>query len=272
MQPRHAGVIATIRNLTICSLVAVLLSGCAVTTQRPWGSDATLAPGWQRVGTAAVDALSSPWTWGPALGAAACGIGKVDQEVSEWAQQETPIFGSPEQAGDASDALVRASRLTWQATGLISPSGETAGTWAWNKTKGFAVGYAALKTTEWSTSALKQSTKRTRPDASDTSSFPSGHTSGATVTATLAARNLDYLPLPPAGLTTGRIAIGAMAVGTGWARIEAGKHYPSDVLAGAALGHFIGAFLNDAFLGLAAQPTLELSPDDVFVGLTWAYE
>jgi hypothetical protein len=35
-----------------------------------------------------------------------------------------------------------------------------------------------------------------------------------------------------------------------WARVEGAKHFPSDVLAGAALGYFITAFIHDAFLGL----------------------
>ena len=34
-----------------------------------------------------------------------------------------------------------------------------------------------------------------------------------------------------------------------WARIEAGAHFPSDTLLGAALGNFVASFVNDAFLG-----------------------
>jgi hypothetical protein len=41
-----------------------------------------------------------------------------------------------------------------------------------------------------------------------------------------------------------------LASGVGWARVEAEKHYPSDVLAGAALGHFMTAFIHDAFMNL----------------------
>ncbi len=41
-----------------------------------------------------------------------------------------------------------------------------------------------------------------------------------------------------------------MTAATAWARIEAKRHYPTDVLAGAALGNFIGAFINDAFIGI----------------------
>ncbi len=41
-----------------------------------------------------------------------------------------------------------------------------------------------------------------------------------------------------------------LASGVAWARVEGQKHYPSDVLAGAALGHFLTAFIHDAFLNL----------------------
>ena len=38
----------------------------------------------------------------------------------------------------------------------------------------------------------------------------------------------------------------ALLVGVAWGRIEAGKHYPSDVLAGYALGHFLAALVDNA--------------------------
>ena len=41
-----------------------------------------------------------------------------------------------------------------------------------------------------------------------------------------------------------------LATGVGWARVEAGAHYPLDVCAGAAIGHFVSSFIHDAFLGL----------------------
>jgi membrane-associated phospholipid phosphatase len=44
-----------------------------------------------------------------------------------------------------------------------------------------------------------------------------------------------------------------------WARVEARKHYPSDVLAGAALGHFLTAFIHDAFLNLPEDGSVDFS-------------
>lgn len=258
------------RVFLLPGLLFVLLTGCTATGPRGnWGAEATLTPGWNRVGTAAADALLSPCTWGPALGAAAFRIDHLDTRISDWAREETPLFGSTDKAANASDDLRLATELAWLTTGLAAPSGETLGSATWNKVKGLGIGYAAIKGTDYATSAVKKTADRTRPDASNDLSFPSGHSSHASVAATLAGRNLDYLSLPPAGKRAGNVALGALVAGTGWARIEAGKHYPSDVLAGAALGHFLGAFINDAFLGIDAQPIVELSRTDLFFGLTW---
>jgi hypothetical protein len=40
-----------------------------------------------------------------------------------------------------------------------------------------------------------------------------------------------------------------LKIGTSWARIEAGWHYPADTLFSMALGNFIASFVNDAFMG-----------------------
>jgi len=65
------------------------------------------------------------------------------------------------------------------------------------------------------------------------------------------------------------IGFGVIAAGTAWARVEGGVHYPSDVLAGMALGHFVAAFINDAFMGLNDSATgsvaLALTPETVSI-------
>ena len=80
-------------------------------------------------------------------------------------------------------------------------------------------------------------------------SFPSGHTSAVAVNSILTRRNIEYLNLSPFAEGSLNIALSSMTLATGWARIEGAKHYPTDILIGAALGNFVGAFINDAFLG-----------------------
>jgi hypothetical protein len=47
-----------------------------------------------------------------------------------------------------------------------------------------------------------------------------------------------------------RYSTNTVAVATAWARVEAEKHYPTDVLVGAALGHFLTAVIHDSAMGL----------------------
>ena len=64
------------------------------------------------------------------------------------------------------------------------------------------------------------------------------------------------------------------ASAVGWARVEAGGHYPSDVLAGAALGHFLTSFICKAFMGLPeGAPRLSVDPSKqgVMVGVSFAW-
>ena len=60
----------------------------------------------------------------------------------------------------------------------------------------------------------------------DSSSFPSGHAASAAAFATGVALENPYLALP----------IGALAVGVAASRVVTGVHYPTDVVAGAAVG------------------------------------
>jgi membrane-associated phospholipid phosphatase len=86
---------------------------------------------------------------------------------------------------------------------------------------------------------LKGTIQRERPDGSDMASFPSGHSTRAFSYATFASRNLELVDLPEGARTGLRVGLFTLAGATAWARVEAGKHYPSDVLAGAALGRFM---------------------------------
>jgi membrane-associated phospholipid phosphatase len=180
----------------------------------------------------------------------------MDGNLSDWATDHMPLFGSQEDAERADDLLNATAHASYLVTALLTPSGDE-DVWLNAKLKGIGVGFAAMMTTCGTTFVLKDTISLTRPDGSNDRSFPSGHASSNPGKTVLRA-----------GLTTLPFAVG-------WARVEANKHYPSDVLFGIALGNFFGAFFNDAFLGIDSHDsmtvTIEPSKEGVMVGLTWTF-
>ena len=73
---------------------------------------------------------------------------------------------------------------------------------------------------------------------------------------------------------TSKVSLTALPLATGWARVEAAKHYPADILAGMSLGHFFGIFINDAFMGInqeVFQLTSQPSRECLYTGVTVLY-
>lgn len=80
------------------------------------------------------------------------------------------------------------------------------------------------------TFVLKQSIRRPRPDG-EPRSFPSGHAAGSFAAATVIQRHFGL---------KGAIPAFAAAVFISGARLQANSHYPTDLIAGAALGVLSG--------------------------------
>ncbi len=260
---------------TILTIAVILMvSGCGTMSNgKGWGQEATLLPGWSRIGRAAYNAAVSPLTWGPAVGAAILQIDNWDKNLSKWASDKTPIYGSQANASNWSDYLLYTSAALYGATALLTPSGNKAGEWVTNKMKGLMVGGAAFGLSEAAVGLTQTVIKRKRPDGSNYKSFPSGHATAATSLDTLAAKNVEAMELPRAAEVASDFGLGLVAAGTAWARVEAKRHYTSDVLTGIALGHFISAFVNDAFLGIETSrgiaPEVEMSRNGFYLGVSW---
>ena len=226
-----------------------------------WGASATLAPGWQHVGESARDAMKSPWVWGPLAGAAVMQVDSWDEDVSEWARDETPVFGSTNSAQDWSDGLRNAAVAGYAVSVLATPSGPIDGDWLAAKARGAAVGLGAFAVTAGITEGLKAATSRERPNGIDEKSLPSGHAANAAVFNTLTAHNLQSIEMGSRLRTSLEVGAGAVTAGTAWARVESGDHYPSDVLVGIALGNFMGAVFTKAFLGVEPGSRLAFSAE-----------
>lgn len=260
------------RRLLVVIFV-LLLAGCGTLPGGGlWGGGATLRPGWERIGTAARQAALAPQTWAPLAGAAVFRLTDWDNQVSRWAVNHNPVFGSEDDADSASDTLAYAGGGILALTILAAPDGTEPGPWLAAKAKGTVGDLAAIFAAQGVSEGLKSATHRPRPDRTDNKSFPSGHATAASSFATLASRNLEAYSLTSGERTLSDIGLGSLAAATCWSRVEAGKHYPSDVLVGASLGYFISAFANDAFLGNNSgsplRATLDTSRHGAVIGLT----
>jgi len=120
-------------------------------------------------------------------------------------------------------------------TGVLFP-GEDRNSWdeSWTVAEAFLCSYVT-------TSVLKSSIHRLRP-GHGTNSFPSGHSAMAFTGATLIERNLGPYAGIPAYL---------LAAFTAFERVESGRHFPSDVLAGAAIGTLSASIIDVLHWGRA---------------------
>jgi len=233
----------------LLALLAVLLSaGCAsLPDGNPWGENATYRPGWERVRLSALDAARDPRVWIPAVGAAVLQIDDMDERISDWAVEHTPVFGSPQNADDWSEGLRTASILAYHASVLAMPAGKGFE----NRAKGYLVGMSAVAATGLVTQQLKTSVDRRRPDGTGDDSFPSGHASITAAFTRLTSRNLRWIETGDRTRHAFDLGLDGLTIATAWARVESGEHFPADTLFGMALGNFLAAVVNDAFLGTA---------------------
>jgi membrane-associated phospholipid phosphatase len=231
--------------------MALPLAGCATLpgAQR-WGGGVTVAPGWSRVRQAAVEAVTDPWVWGPAAGAAALQIGNLDHRISRWGRTHNPVFGSEANATLWSDRLRSASVGVDIATILFAPSGPLDGEWLWDKAKGYLVNLVAATAAVESGTGLQHLVRRERPNRANDHSFPSDHATTSSVYTRLATLNLEQIPMSGGQREVLDAALHGLSFATSWARVEGGWHYPSDTLAGMALGNFFADFFTASFMGL----------------------
>jgi membrane-associated phospholipid phosphatase len=236
-------------RLVLSGLMALFLSGCAhVKAGKIWGEGATISPGWPAVKQALVEAVTDPYTWVPALTAAALQIGDADNDIAYHLRRNNPVFGSTDTADDVSDALRLVSIGAFVGLGLAAPGPEDSSQWWRTKVKGLFTAAAAYSAASEITEGLKTVTSRTRPNGENDLSLPSGHAASTAAAARLALDTLAYYELGPGARIAAHAGLVTLTAATAWARVEAGKHHPSDVLLGAALGNFIAIFTTHAFL------------------------
>lgn len=193
------------------------------------------------LGTAALD----PNTWIPLAAAALIAGTDTDEDISDWATDHNPVYGSQSAAQDASDLFRGTLAASAVTVSFMAPgvgSGLLSGSMG-----NLAIAATAAYTTSFITSDLKNSSGRVRPNGFSDSSFPSSHTSAASTYAAISSYQVKNMPISAGASTAWSIGFRSLAIATGWARVEANAHYPTDVLVGYALGNFTAVWLTEAF-------------------------
>ncbi|ROT20980.1 phosphatase PAP2 family protein [Muribaculaceae bacterium Isolate-110 (HZI)] len=189
--------------------------------------------------TAAADSLARPqrpWT-GMAVGAGMLATSAIARQAYPDVPADIAAGKNTDRGTDWLQYAPLAAPWILKATGVPTRSG-------WGR-MAVSQGIATMLMAG-SVKTLKETVSSTRPDGSDTHSFPSGHTAWAFMGATMMARELaDVSPW---------YAVGAYAVATGIAveRAVDRHHYPTDIVAGAGIGILsaqLGYWLGDIIFG-----------------------
>ncbi len=231
----------------LCLLLTALAMGCS--SMSPRGPQLRMPGTAQDAARAAWTALRDPMVWGPAAGAAVFLVADADASVSDWAVEETPLFGSPEDAASFSDdaRLWLFGAFTGSAALAMLDADAGAAEPAVDAGRFLAVQYGAAGGALATTYVLKRAVGRERPNGSSDLSMPSGHATHAFAYAGWWSRNLDYLAVDARAKPWLRGSGYTLAGLTAWARVEAERHYPSDVLMGTAIANFFVRWFDEMF-------------------------
>lgn len=246
--PRRLLVLVSRLKVIAIALSLAVLCGCA---GGGWGARTGFPDSWQIVGESARAAAVQPSVWVPLSGAVVLGVADLDDNISEWAVREQPLFGS--NAADVSDDLLTASLGVWALSAVLAPADSTG-----DKLRGAATQAGSILLTGGISEGLKSITSRRRPNDENNNSLPSGHASQAAVRTHFARSNLNYFDLPKGARRASKVALHTLDYATAWARVEANRHFPSDVLAGVAIGNFVAEFMRGIFFEVKPEAAAHL--------------
>lgn len=200
-----------------------------------------------RMWNASKIAIANTNTWVPLTGAVLFVATDTDHPTSDWAVDNRPVFSTRKKANDRGNKLAAALSVSAILSSVLLHTRHSEHS-RWDRLK---IDASTLVMTNGITRALKKSVCRSRPKNTPNVkevSFPSGHSSQAFSTAAIISENLKLYRMSNKNKISINIGVYTLAYGTAWARVEAEQHYPSDVLAGAALGNFLAVFFREMFL------------------------
>ena len=222
----------------------------------------TASPGWSKFKGAAVSAARDPATWLPALGAVVVQASGRDRELTENVMGEGGQYGLSHEAVASSDRHRTRVDQLWMLSLLATDSGPE--DVLSNKLGGALTQAAIVNVSIATTNGLKSVVRRSGPGedmpADEYDGFPSNHSMPPFTQAALIRRNLHYIPVNKFTQYSLVTASYGLASASAYGRVEAGLHFLSDQLAGAALGNFLGLLMYDTFFEDNRSWSITLSP------------
>lgn len=202
----------------------------------------------KRFGRSLVQNIAEPEAWVPLTSAALFSLGNFDLKISNWMREQNPLFGSQPNARKMGDVLRNILMLQAFTTTLFVEEGKEGPSWALSKGKRLFIQTLGLASVVFLGRTLKSSTNRQRPNGVGEDSFPSEHSSTSFALSAITRNNLEQIHLASGWQTGLSMSSLGLATSVAWARMEAGRHFPSDVLFGAFLGNFLSNTIQDTFL------------------------
>lgn len=241
-----------------------------------WGRDALWPIRGSKIKEAFIKNATSAHVWVPLVGAGAVHWLGYDKKISKSQVQEKAIYTTPKNTSYWSDEFNKILLYEMYASILLTPSmpeDDSLTKYAASKVKGGLVVNFASSSSRFSRDVLARYFKRERPNKIDSLSFPSGHSAEAGSRNMLISKNLDTMDMNPYLRTGIKVVNTGMASGTLWARLEGERHYPSDILAGYAVGSFVAGFVFDSLMNLEEGESFSVLPvnDQVSVQYGWRF-
>jgi len=211
----------------------------------------------QNLTSAAADAALHPMTWAPLSAGLIFITTGGDEIVSDWAADHRPLFGRTDRAADVSDILLDSLRTGMFVSSIAAPLPVTDEQENAHGIRHMA-NNLAFQTNRYSTAELKVAFGRERPNKGNNLSLPSGHTSASFTAAASIEQNLAFADLAANDRFALKLGLYGLAGTTAWARLEARKHFPSDVFFGAALGNFLSRLVLGTLFGSSSEPPMAI--------------
>lgn len=242
--------------------VATLFAGSATCQAAPAG-DGLLS--WAHWADSAGRAARDSGTWMPLAGAVAIAAGGWDHAWQRSLGKHQYLFGNDGE--DASNQLLQASTVLYATSVVFAAPDDQAFTDALDwKAANIATFVASKTSVDELTGQLKEVSGRERPDGVKDDAMPSRHSATSAAETAMTRRNLDYIDMNPTLRDAAKIGLHTLDGLTGLARMEADQHYPTDVLAGIALGNFVSNFAFNLLLEPDEPHAYQLSMVPAFDG------